>query len=198
MSGKAKSGRLIVVVGPSGAGKDTLMDYARKALEGRDGILFVQRFITRPTEAGGEAHRAVTPEEFARAKEAGAFAVDWSAHGLSYGVPASVVDEIAAGHTSIVNGSRMALPLFRNRFPEAEFVLITAAEDIRAARLASRGREGIEEIRARLSRAVSEPYEDYALIIENDGAIETAGERLVSFISPALAIHAEKQAMNSR
>jgi phosphonate metabolism protein PhnN/1,5-bisphosphokinase (PRPP-forming) len=79
---------LILVVGPSGAGKDTLLTAAREALRQDARFHFAQRVITRPTDAGGEEHQAITEQEFA----ARDFALQWQAHGLRYGIPADVID----------------------------------------------------------------------------------------------------------
>ena len=94
--------RLFAVVGPSGAGKDTLMAAAAH----RPGVALVRRVITRPAEAGGEDFEGVTPEAFAARKARGAFALDWEAHGLRYGIPH---DQLRGGDV-IFNGSRAALP----------------------------------------------------------------------------------------
>ena len=56
-----RAGRLILVVGPSGAGKDTLID---AAVARRAGLARARRVVTRPEEAGGEDFEAVTPERF--------------------------------------------------------------------------------------------------------------------------------------
>lgn len=56
-------GRLVLVVGPSGAGKDTLIDYARSRLEADPDFHFARRVITRPPSVG-EDHESVDVEEF--------------------------------------------------------------------------------------------------------------------------------------
>ncbi len=84
---------LVLVVGPSGAGKDTLLEAAREALAADPRFRFVRRAITRPAEAGGEAHEAVTDTQFA----ARTFALAWQAHGLRYGIPNDIATDIAAG-----------------------------------------------------------------------------------------------------
>lgn len=176
-------GTMIVVVGPSGAGKDTLMDHARERLAADPDIGFVQRCITRQVDAGGENHHSVTPEKFEELRERGSFAVSWGAHGLYYGVPVETLDRIADGQTLVVNGSRAAIADFIATYPSVEVVLITAAPEIIASRLAARGRESQEEIIRRLART-TDGWRDgcECVTIDNSGAVEVAGDALAAAI----------------
>ena len=133
-------GTMIVVVGPSGAGKDTLMDYAATELSGRPGFHFTRRVITRSGDAGGENHDAVSMQEFNRLQDEGAFAVSWQAHGLKYGIPAAVYRQLEAGDVVIANGSRSALPEFSSAFSRLRVVNIVARPEVLARRLEQRGR----------------------------------------------------------
>ncbi|MGG7645549.1 phosphonate metabolism protein/1,5-bisphosphokinase (PRPP-forming) PhnN [Rhodovulum sp. YNF3179] len=160
-------GRLFAVVGPSGAGKDTLIDGARAA---RPDIHFPRRVITRPETAGGEPFEGVSEAEFARRKAAGTFAIDWQAHGLCYGIPASIDAALAAGRDVVFNGSRAALPAARRRYPGLSVVLVTAPAGVLARRLAARGREAEDEIAARLARA-DYAVPDGAQVVENGGTV---------------------------
>ena len=85
MSGE---GVLFLIVGPSGVGKDTLIESARETLAQDSQFVFARRVITRPAEAGGEAHEAISEADFHRAEETGAFMASWRAHGLAYGIRA--------------------------------------------------------------------------------------------------------------
>jgi ribose 1,5-bisphosphokinase len=176
-------GRLIVLVGPSGAGKDSLIDYARAKLADDNRFGVVRRTITRPEEAGGEAHTAADLDDFARLRAEGSFCVDWGAHGLCYGIPAELTEEIARGATRLVNGSRRALPAFNTTFGRVETVLVTASQDVLARRLAARGRESLEDIQTRLARQVDDCAVDYNLVIENNGRLEDAGDLLVAYLA---------------
>src|SRR4051812_42383259 len=97
----AMGGRMIAVVGPSGAGKDTLMAHAARFFEDRDDIIFVRRIITRDPAAGGEEHDGVSEAEFEALESAGRFAVSWQAHGLRYGIPAETRDAVDKGRIVI-------------------------------------------------------------------------------------------------
>lgn len=186
-------GRLIAVVGPSGAGKDTLMAAAAAS---RPDLVWARRAITRPATAGGEPFEGVDEAEFARRRAAGAFAIWWEAHGLSYGVPMSALTAAKAGATVMFNGSRAALDAARAVFPALEVVLVTAPPEILARRLALRGRESEAEIARRLARSVdpSPGAADGAAagtaagsaamrVVANDGDLETGAARFLAALS---------------
>lgn len=180
-------GTMIVVVGPSGAGKDTLIDYTAERLRDRADVHFVRRVITRDSDAGGENHEGCSEETFQQKKVAGEFCVSWSAHGLHYGIPASVKDHLKTGGVAVANGSRSALPHFRSAFPSLKVVVVTARPEILSARLASRGRESMSEIMGRLDRKVEAICDDVEVItIDNSGEIDEAGSALLAVVQDCL------------
>jgi ribose 1,5-bisphosphokinase len=173
---------IFAVVGPSGAGKDTLI---RGALLARPDLRLVRRVITRPTEAGGEDHEGISAEEFRLRQQRGEFALHWEAHGLSYGIPKAQLD--GPGDV-IFNGSRAALPQARNTFPLLRVILVTAPVEVLASRLARRGRESETEIKARLIRAgFSLPAGTDAAIVVNDSTPEVGIKRLLAALQPVRA-----------
>lgn len=162
------SGRLICFVGPSGVGKDTVM----AAYAARHDARLARRVITRPADAGGEDFDGVTPDAFARQQAAGAFALSWQAHGLSYGVPQSVRADLQAGRDVLANLSRAVLTQAAEVFPGMIVVHLTAADEILAARLLARGREDSADIRQRLARSQMRLPEGLNVIeIDNGGAL---------------------------
>ncbi len=169
-------GRLVAVVGPSGAGKDALID---AALSQRPDLLRVRRVITRPADAGGEDHEAVDEAEFAQRLARDEFAFHWQAHGLSYAIPHAALAPREAGRTVIFNGSRAALAAAQAHDPALAVVLITARDEILAQRLAARGRESPGEIAARLSRGRF-PAPPGAHIVRNDADLATGVARFLA------------------
>lgn len=165
-------GILVLVVGPSGVGKDSLIDGARAALAGDPDVVFVRRVITRPADAGGEDHQAVTPDEFERRRAAGGFALYWFAHGLAYGLPVTLEDDIAAGRTVVANASRAVVDQARRRFPRVGTIHVTAPADRLAQRLLARGREDADGIARRLARAAGPgPAGDDVIAFSNADAL---------------------------
>jgi len=162
-------GTLFLIVGPSGAGKDTLIAAARAALGAR--FVFPRRVITRPASAGSEDHEAVDDASFAAREQADAFALAWRAHGLAYGIPASIMVELQAGKHVVANVSRAVVAEARARFQPTRVILVTAPAEVLRARLHARGREADAAVDARLERAVDVAAD---CVIVNDGAPETA------------------------
>jgi ribose 1,5-bisphosphokinase len=182
-----RTGVFIAVVGPSGAGKDTIIRYARDQFGKAGDVDFVRRVITRPSDTSSEDHDSLDEAAFDEADRHGAFALSWSAHGLKYGLPASVDVTIAKGRVAIANVSRGALAALRERYSNVAVVEITARPEILAERLAARGRESRGEVLTRLSRAAPIDPAPGLMSIDNSGPREEAGERFVAIVRKAIA-----------
>jgi ribose 1,5-bisphosphokinase len=170
---------IFAIVGPSGAGKDTLI---AGALAQRADLRLVRRVITRPTDAGGEDFEGVSTQEFLLRLDRGEFALHWEAHGLSYGIPKAQVE--APGDV-IFNGSRAALPQAMQVFPALRVILVTAPEAVLAGRLQNRGRESDGDIAARLVRAgFALPDGITASVVMNDGTVAEGVARLLAALQP--------------
>ncbi|NRP22137.1 Ribose 1,5-bisphosphate phosphokinase PhnN [Ensifer adhaerens] len=180
---ESRRGALVVVVGPSGAGKDSVMGFAAQHFSDCHDVHFVRRVITRPSDAGSEVHESVSEDDFLDMQKDGAFAVFWDAHGLKYGIPSAVLQNVRAGMTAIVNGSRGALPAFRETFGDIAVVVVTAEASVLAKRLAERGRESEEEVLRRLSRQAPDVTSGPGVsVIDNSGRLEIAGNRFVELV----------------
>ncbi len=174
-------GVLHLVVGPSGAGKDTLIDAVRPL---RPDILFARRSITRPAGAGGEDHLAVDEATFSATAAAGGYALWWRANGLGYGVGPEVEAALAAGRHVVMNGSRGMVEAARARFRPLRVLFVTAAPETLALRLAERGRESAAEIAGRLDRAaLKAPTGPDVLRIDNSGALEAARRAMLGALA---------------
>ena len=169
----------MLVVGPSGAGKDTLLDLARATHKGNPDIVFARRVITRPPM--GEDHDTLTEAGFMKAHQNGAFLLAWRAHGLHYGIPTSLNDDLRLGRMVIANVSRSVIPEAEQLDTDLTVLNVTAAADVLAQRIAARGRESLAEIELRLKR--EQPIvTTRARIIEvhNDGALEDGARLFMS------------------
>lgn len=176
-------GIMIVVVGPSGAGKDSLINLARAHYADDPCVGFVRRVITRPADGATEDHVPATVDDFEEQKRRGGFAVSWGAHGLFYGIPAETRGELDAGRVLIANGSRAAIGAFVSAYPHVAVVEVTARPDIIAGRLAARGRETAHEIEKRLARDTGQWQPDCPHIrIDNSGALAEASIALIAAI----------------
>lgn len=165
------AGRFFAVVGPSGAGKDTLMAEVKRA---RPEVVLARRVITRPAEAGGEPFEGVSAAEFESLAAIGAFLLSWDAHGLRYGVPARIEDDLSSGRDVLANLSRRALPEALARRPDMIILNITATPDILAKRLHARGREAAADRARRLARSVPLPVGARIVTIDNSGPLADA------------------------
>jgi ribose 1,5-bisphosphokinase len=146
-------GKLIYVMGPSGAGKDSLIDAARPALH-MAGVQVARRIITRSAESVGEQAESLSPVEFAERARQGGFALYWHANGLSYGISRGIDAALELGQHVLVNGSRAYLPTARERYPGLIPVWVTVESAVLRERLLRRGRESLEDIERRLARNV--------------------------------------------
>ena len=179
MTGPVGPGAFVAVVGASGVGKDSLLAYARE----RAGAVasFPRRAITRPP-GPGEDHDPVTGEQFAAALGSGAFAVAWRAHGLRYGLPASVDDAVQGGLVVVANVSRSVLGDLGARYQRLAVVLVTVSAEVRAERLRSRSRETESGIGQRLARPDPAPGHRVDAEIRNDGSLADGGAMLLRVI----------------
>ena len=164
-------GTLYLVVGPSGAGKDSLIDGAKAALKADGHYIFPRRHITRPADAGGEDHIPVGDEMFTTMVKRGDLLLHWHAHNLRYGVPASVNEHLVQGRNVIVNVSRTVVDEARAKLAPVKVLYITVPDEVLAMRLRNRGRESKFDIAKRVARA-----REYLITGDDVFMIDNGGE----------------------
>ena len=183
-------GALILVVGPSGVGKDTLVDGAKAIVAPSQRFFFPARTITRPSDAGGEDHIATTKAEFQARESSGDFLLSWRAHGLCYGINADTTDAARRhGQAVVANVSRGVLDCARNRLQPVRIISVTASADAIRTRLQARGREDAADIEARIARATAYDVSGGDVIpVLNDGSPEDGIARLVEALETASSV----------
>ncbi|MEZ5585127.1 MAG: phosphonate metabolism protein/1,5-bisphosphokinase (PRPP-forming) PhnN [Candidatus Competibacteraceae bacterium] len=177
---------LFYLIGASGSGKDSVMRHARQVLAGQGNTIFAHRYITRPQDPIGEAHIPLSEGEFAQRLHAGCFVMQWDSHGYRYGVGLEIEQWLALGLQVVVNGSRAYLAQVRQRYPHLQAVLIRVSPQRLHERLVERGRESAAAIADRLQRAedfdIQTQGDSGVHIIDNNGALEEAGSRLLELL----------------
>lgn len=176
---------LFYVIGPSGAGKDSVLSYARSHLTDTIPAAFAHRYITRPPDNSSENHIALSELEFAKRLSKGLLALHWQSHGLNYGIGVEIDQWLAQGLSVVVNGSRGYLPEASARYPQLRPVLITVPPAVLGTRLAQRGRENSQEIDKRLARARAFPriHHPRLVSLDNSGPLAEAGQRLLQLLA---------------
>jgi ribose 1,5-bisphosphokinase len=171
----------VLVVGPSGAGKDSILTYARRRLADDPRFVFARRLITRSEPDPSEDYEACGPAAFAATEAAGALALSWRAHGTAYGIRTAVLDDLARGRIVIASVSRGVIAAGAALARHVIVAHITASPDILATRLQARAREAPAAIMARLAReAPLPPHTGTLVVINNDGALAVGGEAMIT------------------
>ena len=174
-------GRLVLVVGPSGAGKDTLLGLARAACADDRNIVFPRRVITRETSAS-EENEEVSIGTFQEALTRGEYAMHWEAHGHRYALSRAIDDEIRAGRTIVANVSRTVIAAMRRAYADVVVVSITAPPNVLAERIALRARSSDGKLESRLGRVVEDAAAAPDVTIVNISSAEYHARQLVRAI----------------
>ncbi|MCG6968492.1 MAG: phosphonate metabolism protein/1,5-bisphosphokinase (PRPP-forming) PhnN [Gammaproteobacteria bacterium] len=177
--------KLFYIIGASGAGKDSLIDYVRQKIPADAPVVFAQRTITRAADAGGENHLAISTQEFLKRQSLGEFAMSWYSHDTYYAIPNKIDDWLTDGIHVVVNGSREYLQQATQKYQNLVPILICVDPEILAARLFARGRESVLQVSRRIAQAIrfeGNIHHPQLQLINNNDALESAGDRLVQII----------------
>ena len=173
-------GALVMVVGPSGAGKDALIAGARAVFKGDDRFIFADRHVSRPAHPS-EVHVSVSDTAFAEATARRRYALTWTAHGINYGIPTTIDDHLRSGRNVVFNASRAIVAEARRRYAQPLVMLVDCPAEIRAARMVLRAREEPLELRQRLARTVEGFDEAWVGVrVDNSGALQVGIERFTA------------------
>ncbi|HEX7156635.1 MAG TPA: phosphonate metabolism protein/1,5-bisphosphokinase (PRPP-forming) PhnN [Burkholderiaceae bacterium] len=183
-----RHGGWIYVCGPSGAGKDSVMAWARERLGARNGVSFARRLVTRAA-APGSTDDSIAAAEFERLLASGGLAMHWRAHGTAYGIARAYRGQVDRGDWVVVNGSREHVAsMEREELGRTRIVFVTAPAEVIARRLQQRGREAGTAIDERIERGTALPPPRADCMIVNDSALEKAGARFVEFVERCAAL----------
>jgi ribose 1,5-bisphosphokinase len=174
--------RLLYVVGPSGAGKDSLLQWLLENPPPQTRLRLARRTVTRRPDEAGEQHESVDFARFESLRQKRAFALHWQANGLHYGVRQAEFEPMAQGAWVMVSGSRAHLPQAQVQFPGLTSVYVTATAQTLQSRLLARGRESSEAVQARLQRATELPPPLGSTVVHNEGPLSNAGQRLLALM----------------
>lgn len=178
-----RDGCLVYVMGPSGAGKDAVISAVCEKFNKNNELYFPRRYVTRMDAGADSRDIGLTQEEFEHNWRHGLFALDWRAHGLSYGISKIINNHLAAGKTVVVNGSRAYLREALSRYPALLAVQISVPREVARQRLLARGRESAQDIEARLSRSPAfDVPPSWMITIDNSGPLEEAVEAFATLL----------------
>lgn len=178
--------KLFYIVGGSGAGKDSLIDYIRKYISDHEKVEIIRRYITRSFNAGGENHIALTEEEFFKYRENEHFAMCWFSHNTYYGIGTEIDCLLSKNISVVMNGSREYIREAARKYPDIIPVLISVDPLVLSERLFSRGRENYDEIQKRIAQAVkleNSVQHPNLIVVDNNSSLENAGEQLLNIIT---------------
>jgi len=176
--------KIYYIIGSSGAGKDSIMNYAKEKLGQEMPVLFAHRYITRPASDPTENHIFLSEEEFAKRIKGQVFAMHWFSHGYYYGIGVEINAWLDQGFNVIINGSREYWPIAISLFPAMQTLMIEVKPDILRERLIKRGRESLEDIEKRMARNQKIGSDQIPCTrIWNNSSLEESGDEFIRIIS---------------
>ncbi len=167
---------IILIVGPSGSGKDTLLRTAREYFREYKRVNFCRRYITRPPDEN-EDNFFVCKKGFEVLKSANFFAIYWEAYNYFYGIPSY---EIKEGHCNFISVSRSVIKEIEKKYPRVITLYIHAEKEEVKKRLLKRRREPQKIIQERLKRYSIKVVASNKIIFINQGEIAKVKEKFIS------------------
>ena len=180
-----KSGRIYYLMGASGAGKDSLIQYLKENLNNRGSYCFAKRYVTRTKP--GRDDIAIEQLRFTQLVDSGDLVLNWQRHGILYGIGHEINQALAKGKRVIINGSRDYYLQAKKSYPDLTGILIKAENQTLEQRLHRRQRESGTDISARMAEADKFPLlereDSKIIIINNNDSLTLAGNRLLKILT---------------
>ena len=196
----APGAQLVIVSGPSGVGKDTVIAELR-LLRSEPPRHFVVTCTTRPRrpyEVDGIHYHFLDVPSFKRMRDEGGFLESNLVHDSWYGTPRSEVREaLVAGHDVILKIDVQGAAVVKQKVPEALLVFLVppSLEDL-FSRLQSRATETAYELDIRQRNAVLElaRADDYDHVVPNEtGRVENTAAVIDAIIDAERAAHPDRR-----
>lgn len=166
-----KKGKLIIISGPSGAGKGTIID---KLLDGGDFVLSRSCTTRRPrgSEQDGVEYFFVTAEKFREMIEQDAFLEYADVFGKMYGTPKeNVLNLLNRGKNVLLEIDVQGAAKVKKNYPDALTIFILPpSEEVLLERLKNRGTETEEQVNKRFQKAKEEMAcaDNYDCVVVNN------------------------------
>jgi guanylate kinase len=196
----APGAMLVVVSGPSGVGKDAILEVLQ-GLPGHADHHYVVTCTTRarrPDEVDGRSYHFMAPEDFATLRQSGGLLEANEVHGNWYGTPRDqVVEALQAGRHVLLKIDVQGAAVIRGRVPDALLIFVVPPSiETLAGRLKSRATETDDQLEERLRNAADElaRQHDYDYVVVNEtGQLAGTAERIGQIIDLEAARHAERR-----
>jgi guanylate kinase len=180
---------LVIISGPSGVGKDTIIEALQKRGH-RPEYHYVVTCTTRarrPSEIDGVSYNFVTPAEFAALRDAGDLLEANEVHDNWYGTPrAGVRSALAGGQHAILKIDVQGAHIVKGCVPEALLIFVvppsmdTLVEHLKARRTESAEQLEIRQRNAAIELARKDDY-DY-VVVNEEGRVDLTAERIEEII----------------
>jgi len=196
----ANGAMLVIISGPSGVGKDTIIDALRRRHHDPEYhyVVTCTTRAKRPGEVDGIDYHFLDRATFAARRKAGEFLEANDVHGNWYGTPRSQVREkLAEGRDVILKIDVQGAQVVKEKIPGALliFLIPPSLEDL-FQRLLSRATETADELELRQQNAAIElaRQEDYDYVVTNEtGQVERTAERIDQIIADEHRLHPDRR-----
>lgn len=176
---------ILLVTGPSGAGKDSLLSIARDHYRDNSRMHFANRYVTRRPDEN-EQNYFVEQAAFLLLRGHGYFVSHWQAHGNLYGVPKTELNGCVKDRVTVVSISRTKIADFERQFERVVTLNITVPPEVLRKRLQARKREDCTAIDKRLRRNTLSVHARQTVRFDNSEELSISGTRFLALLDSFL------------